>query len=254
MKQDLHGSDALAGRSLADMAGWHGKLPALGDFASRRLPPAFVEPWDAWLSGGLQWLREDAPDTWLAAYLDSPVWRFVLMPGVLSPAPTDPGWAGVLMPSVDRVGRYFPLTIAQPLVAPHSVASPALWHWLACLDDLAAAALHGDWDIERLERELARLPQPDAEVAAPMPADAPGSLVCVGGQVPADALGGASEPNPDPAATIAVTAMGATDWQGLCWWHAEPADADRRLLISRGLPAAPAFAQLFGELTTPSRK
>ena len=27
--------------------GWYGKLPASGDFVTRRLPPSFIEPWDA---------------------------------------------------------------------------------------------------------------------------------------------------------------------------------------------------------------
>ena len=50
---------------------------------------------------------------WLDGYLASPSWRFLLMPGVMDGQP----WAGVLMPSVDRVGRYYPLTIARPLPA-----------------------------------------------------------------------------------------------------------------------------------------
>ena len=33
--------------------GWYGKLPASGDFATRRLPPSFIEPWDAWLNAML---------------------------------------------------------------------------------------------------------------------------------------------------------------------------------------------------------
>jgi type VI secretion system protein ImpM len=28
-------------------AGCYGKLPCLGDFVSRRLPRAFIQPWDA---------------------------------------------------------------------------------------------------------------------------------------------------------------------------------------------------------------
>ena len=38
--------------------GWFGKLPGLGDFASRRLPDTFVAAWDRWLpilSGALIW-------------------------------------------------------------------------------------------------------------------------------------------------------------------------------------------------------
>ncbi|MBL8452331.1 MAG: type VI secretion system-associated protein TagF, partial [Zoogloea sp.] len=30
-------------------AGWYGKLPALGDFAQRRLEQDFITGWDTWL-------------------------------------------------------------------------------------------------------------------------------------------------------------------------------------------------------------
>src|SRR5262249_2958329 len=96
-------------------AGWHGKLPTLGDFATRRLAADFVHSWDAWLSEQLPALRQQ-PD-WLEAYLASPSWRFLLMPGVLPGPSGETAWAGVLMPSVDRVGRYYPMTLAQPLPA-----------------------------------------------------------------------------------------------------------------------------------------
>jgi type VI secretion system protein ImpM len=102
--------------SAAAPPGWHGKLPSLGDFASRRLDAAFIDAWDSWLAAGLLGLRERNPAGWLDAYLASPSWRFLLMPGVLPGAAGAQGWAGVLMPSVDRVGRYFPFTIVQPLV------------------------------------------------------------------------------------------------------------------------------------------
>ena len=29
--------------------GWYGKIPATGDFITRRLPVAFIEAWDRWL-------------------------------------------------------------------------------------------------------------------------------------------------------------------------------------------------------------
>ena len=48
-----------------DAAGWHGKLPSLGDFASRRLEPAFIEAWDGWLAQGMLALREADPAGWL---------------------------------------------------------------------------------------------------------------------------------------------------------------------------------------------
>ncbi|MGS0758915.1 type VI secretion system-associated protein TagF, partial [Roseateles sp. GG27B] len=45
--------------------GWYGKLPSLGDFASRRLNPDFIEDWDVWLATGLGDWREREPTTWL---------------------------------------------------------------------------------------------------------------------------------------------------------------------------------------------
>src|SRR6185295_13380063 len=89
--------------------GWYGKLPNLGDFASRRLPPSFVDGWDAFLQRGLVAARDEWGPGWLDRYLVAPILRFWLGPGVLG----DGAWAGLVMPSVDRVGRHFPLTVAQ---------------------------------------------------------------------------------------------------------------------------------------------
>ena len=91
-------------------AGFYGKVPTRGDFVSRRLPWTFVDPWDRWLQGGLACSRDQLGDAWLEVYLTSPVWRFALTPGVCG----DAGWIGIVLPSVDRVGRYFPLTVARP--------------------------------------------------------------------------------------------------------------------------------------------
>ena len=141
------------------LPGWYGKLPALGDFASRRLPPLFVEPWDRWLANGLaSWRQSD--DTWLEAFLAAPIWRFALGAGV--PFEQSPGYAGVLMPSVDRVGRYFPLTVVRPR-GPSEAQAPAAW--LQALEGLAVAALTDDWNAERFDAELGGLD--DAADAGP---------------------------------------------------------------------------------------
>lgn len=144
----------------ASVPGWYGKLPTLGDFASRRLEAAFIEPWDHWLGSGLAAQREQLGEAWLEAYLASPVWRFVLMPGVLEHETAV--LAGVLMPSVDKVGRYFPLTVVRRLdELPHSAPQlEGLLGWLQRLEDVAVDALHEDWDIETLEGALAALPPP----------------------------------------------------------------------------------------------
>jgi type VI secretion system protein ImpM len=90
--------------------GWYGKLPGTGDFAQRRLPSRFVSVWDRWLQNGFEYLRFAKTD-WAQSYLEGHIWFFALGPSVIGPKP----WLGVLLPSVDSVGRYFPLTIAVEL-------------------------------------------------------------------------------------------------------------------------------------------
>jgi type VI secretion system protein ImpM len=89
------------------IVGLYGKLPCRGDFLRRRLPLEFVEPWDSWLQECLTRSRQKLQEHWLDAYLVSPVWRFALAGGVCG----EGACAGVLLPSVDLVGRYFPLTL-----------------------------------------------------------------------------------------------------------------------------------------------
>ena len=91
-------------------AGWFGKVSMLGDFASRRLEPGWVEACDRWLSAGMGTSRRLLGDAWLPAYLSAPLWRFAWAPGVVD----HQWWFGVLMASSDNVGRYFPLVVAQP--------------------------------------------------------------------------------------------------------------------------------------------
>lgn len=223
----------------ARVAGWHGKLPALGDFATRRLDAGFVEPWDAWLSQGLAQLRQQ-PE-WPSAYLASPSWRFLLLPGVLAGAAGQGCWAGVLMPSVDRVGRYYPLTIALALPAlPGTLAEvEALWTWLAQLDDAAADALHDDWSIDTLEAELHRLPLPRAEAAHALPR--------TGVAVQTLALAGL------PHAGVLLARQAAAAWldrsRGLAFWSGQADDAAARVLCSQGLERHRLIESLLGAAT-----
>lgn len=150
---------------MAPLFGFFGKLPSQGDFVSRRLPWDFTETWDAWLQAGLAQARERLGTAWLPAYLNAPVWRFALAPGLAGPS----AWAGLWFASVDRVGRHFPMTVAAAL-APGQ-AAPSLAHadeqWLA-LEDAALAALDPATTLERFDALLlqARLPEGDAASAA----------------------------------------------------------------------------------------
>jgi type VI secretion system ImpM family protein len=93
----------------AEPAGWFGKIPAVGDFVGRRLPEAFRGPWDRWLQDAMALGDQRLGSSWTELYMTFPIWRFLVPRGVLGPQ----GWTGILLPSVDRVGRRFPLTIAE---------------------------------------------------------------------------------------------------------------------------------------------
>lgn len=134
----------------ATQAGFYGKLPSLGDFCVRNLPPDFVTPWDNWLRGALSFTRRAIDDdlTWREMFLTSPVWRFVLAAGVCGPH----SWTGVIGPGSDRVGRFFPLTIVLPL-APDADVARLVGDWqdgYRRAEDLLLATLDNAHDADTL--------------------------------------------------------------------------------------------------------
>lgn len=133
---------------MSNKNGLYGKLPGHGDFIQRELPSNFVQTWDEWLQRAVHGSRELLGESWLDYYLTSPIWRFVLSSGVIN----DQAWAGILVPSVDSVGRYFPLTMAVP-VSPNSnpfALQVIAENWYQQLSDLAIEALQGALQADQL--------------------------------------------------------------------------------------------------------
>ncbi len=158
---------AIAAPAEAPRLGFYGKVPMRGDFLSRRLPRDFIDPWDQWLQEAIAASREQLGDDWLPAYLTAPIWRFVLGAGVCGGAAA----IGVMMPSVDRVGRYFPLALALPLAqcrAPFRMMAAAQ-SWFAEVETLALAALDEAADLDGFEREVEALGAPAESTAEEMP-------------------------------------------------------------------------------------
>ncbi|RUY36793.1 type VI secretion system-associated protein TagF [Mesorhizobium sp. M7A.F.Ca.CA.001.13.2.1] len=82
-----------------NVPGFYGKMPATGDFVTRRLPGDFVRAWDRWLAQHL------VPLMGSKAWDERIPLRFISGPAAFGNA------AGVILPSADRVGRRFPLSI-----------------------------------------------------------------------------------------------------------------------------------------------
>jgi len=132
--------------------GFYGKLPTYGDFIQKRLPQNFINPWHEWLQSGMLAAREHEPENWLSYYLNCPAWCFVLGAGVCGSQPV----AGVTIPSVDKVGRYFNFTMASVLpeeTKPTSFASTC-HRWLEDIENLALAILDEELDQQRIEESI----------------------------------------------------------------------------------------------------
>ncbi|MFL9995062.1 type VI secretion system-associated protein TagF [Paraburkholderia sediminicola] len=142
--------------------GFFGKVRTHGDFVSRRLPPAFIEPWDDCLQKGMLFAQKLFGAQWLPVYLNAPVWRFALGAGACGSL----AWVGVLMPGVDQVGRYFPFTIAAPLEGGALVDwLTGARRWFDVASQLALSTLADDFALERFDAALsaAELAQTGAE-------------------------------------------------------------------------------------------
>ncbi len=132
--------------------GLFGKLPAHGDFLCRDLDANFVEVWDTWLQGFVGGTQEQLGENWLDTYLTSPIWRFALSAGVVD----DNIWAGVVLPSVDRVGRYFPFSLVRRMdntLCPAELISNRT-EWFEALEEIALQSLDGELLIDEIVEEI----------------------------------------------------------------------------------------------------
>ena len=141
------------------VAGFYGKLPARGDFVRAGLPRDFIDPWDAWLQSVIAGSRALAGDAWLPAYLESPVWRFALPPGMCGELAV----LGLMLPSVDKAGRYFPLSFAALHASGISAVSGDAW--LDVCESAGRDALEQDTEPQEIVAMLG-IPEPSDESVA----------------------------------------------------------------------------------------
>jgi type VI secretion system protein ImpM len=219
-----------------EVPGWFGKLPMLGDFASRRLPPAAVSVCDAWLSGGLSASQAQLGVDWLEAYLSAPLWSFAWAPGVADTS----WWFGVCMPSVDAAGRYFPLLAAATTHDPSCLHAPAaaMGDWYARLSLAVLGVLQPKATVEAFESvlELLHLPTTMANLNQPhcdVPAQAIRPM-----RMDVDAADW-------PGCGVPLSSALAIVPPHSAWWVSRP-DGQTRLTVTlcQGLPGEGRFADL----------
>lgn len=217
----------------------------------RRVPQEFVDVWDAWLQEGLHSTRQQLGERWLDAYLTSPVWRFVLGQGICG----GQSYAGVMVPSVDRVGRYFPLAILAPLAAGSCLLEAACGTgrpWFDAAESLALAALEaGDLELDAFDADVEALLGPDAgpQLAESgrlmellmQSAFASGASPAGGVQWRIPMLG---EMPQRAANAFASIALERAFRPCALWWTQGSDGVEPAWLLSQGLPAPASFAAM----------
>lgn len=142
--------------------GAFGKMPSLGDFFRINAPSSFVDPWDVWMQTGLREVRNALKERWSACYMSAPIWRFTLTENIAGPRPM----LGIVMPSVDRVGREYPLTLMASVpvfLDQHCLAGETF----ETLEDIALGALEDDMTRDRLGDLLMHVPHFAAQEMGP---------------------------------------------------------------------------------------
>lgn len=149
--------------------GLFGKLPAKRDFIALNAPSGFLAVYEKWLQGGLTASRLELGQRWQEAYLNAPIWRFWL-----GAAHGGQAVAGAFMPSVDGIGRYFPLTIFAAAGPGAAIPPPELDpqdRWFEAVEDFLLEALDPGASYEAVAQRLAALPLPDDQLLAAPPQD-----------------------------------------------------------------------------------
>jgi type VI secretion system protein ImpM len=141
-------------------AGLFGKLPAKRDFIGMNASRRFLEAWEPWLQAAVATSKQMLGDAWIETYNRAPIWRYWLGSDFCGEA-----MIGAFMPSVDGVGRSFPLAIfvgegdaslAPPELEPNDA-------WFEAAEAVLLEALELGATLEQIAERVASLPAPAFE-------------------------------------------------------------------------------------------
>ena len=232
-------SDALA-------VGFYGKLPTLGDFVRRHVADRTVVAWDAWLQQSLAASRERLGDGWLDLYLTAPMWRFFVQPGVLEEQPV----AGVLFPSVDRVGRHFPFTVFArlPRRCVGLVVADRCAAWFERVEDLVLAHLEDDArTVDALDESIGATAERLAAAIDTLPENLAAGGLGDPGSISEGclhlSLGNRVDVTPTALIWLEKSISHAMP-DAVFWWSSGSASVQPSWLITRGLPESRAFSAM----------
>jgi type VI secretion system protein ImpM len=215
----------------------YGKLPTKRDFVAVGAPREFLSAWEPWVQGGVSASRATLGEQWQNAFLRAPIWRFWLGAELCGASVI-----GAFMPSLDGVGRYFPLTLFACADQGAAIPPPeidAQDEWFKGAEEFLISTLDHDKTFEMTMTELEALAAPlQAELpkasTADMIVESDGTLGVKAGERPfADLFG--SLRAADHERIYAATS---------CWWTVGGEDFAPFALCGKRMPDPFLFAAM----------
>jgi type VI secretion system protein ImpM len=143
---------------MTNRCGLFGKLQAKRDFIAIKTPRPFLSVWEPWIQSAISASRLRLAADWRPAFLTAPIWRFWFGAEICGTT-----MLGATMPSMDEVGRYFPLTLIATGEPGAKIAPPELEPqeaWFTAAEDFLLSTLERDFRFDELPQRLAALPAP----------------------------------------------------------------------------------------------
>jgi type VI secretion system protein ImpM len=208
--------------------GLFGKLPAKRDFIALFAPRALLDKWEPWMQAAISASRQSLNANWQQAFLTAPIWRFWLGADICGTTVI-----GAFMPSLDGVGRYYPLTLfavadaAAPIAPPDLDAQDA---WFAAGEEFLLATLDRDVAYDAITRALDQLAAPACKGKGELPE---GLALLAGDAVAAPAAG---QPFHELCASLRAANHAGTSAAASFWWTLGGDDYQPLALCCHGMP------------------
>ena len=169
-----------------------------------------------------------------------PVWRFFFQSGIVGGEAV----CGIVFPSVDRVGRYFPFAMFAPITGKVDASSIIEQDiWFDGMEALAMEVLNPSLDFAAWDKAVEAMPLPVSGLATAVEEDAtiPQQAPNLGPLVHISLPRG-----PDLNPLIDRHASALSPPRSI-WWKRDDSEDVQSLVIADGLPEASAFPAFLGE-------
>jgi len=222
-------------RDLTGMrCGMFGKLAAKRDFIALYAPRGFLDVWEPWMQSSMSASRQTLSESWQEAFLTAPIWRYWLGPEICGAAVL-----GAFMPSLDGVGRHYPLTVFANATPDAQIPPPDIDvqdDWFAAAEEFLLATLDRAVSFEQISGTLEQFPPPKVPAAIPA-----GCAVLADGVVGALAVGSEFE---SVLSELRRANFASTYAAASFWWTVGGHDSPPLALSCRRMPDPFLFATM----------